>query len=639
MAKRWWMGTMAACVVSAAVPAWAQDRRTILIAEHAGLGAMLDAGKDAALAEALAMVPARIRELSLEIPEMPPDVPAMANLVLGAIAQPARMAVTWTDENQTGFWGYGVIVSVGMGNAEQAQQLDALVKLAMEKAEAPVQVRPSRAWKGMTDLVTPVGLVSFGPREAASGWRYEILAGTVEDPEAPFVGWEAPNGSENVMRLVLDPSGLEAAIDMAEQLGGQQMPPEAADMLAQVRELNLVGPGAPTLGVTMSRDTRGLHSRTVITDLWRYREELQLSDSSLDPALLATLPDDVTMASVATGGWAWVESMLEDLRGQGVPVDQFLDEFFETTGVHLIDDVIATLGETSVSYTSLSTGGGSFASTVVLMSVTDSERLGQSLEKLSTFANLAIGAIPRGGHYVRVASWEHEGVKLLSVRAQGLPIPIEITLALTDEWLIAGLTPQGVVAAARHTSDRGGGAAIAEAARAAVPRGKRLVAVSYMDTAWFAGSGYMLTQMLGTAIGSAVRSPVDPQRDPGMVVPLYHDLMAGVQPTIEVTYWDGDDMVIESRMDGSMLVGTAAGMGVVKQVAPLIAAGVAAVMVAQERGGMDPDRFRWSNLLPDQPRRLTWLARPELPLTALQRAELAVMLTDPPHPEVVPSSK
>lgn len=639
MANRRWKGTITACMVLVAAPAWAQDRRTILIAEHAGLDSMLDTGKDAALAEALAMIPARIRELSLEIPELPPDVPAMANLVLGSIARSARMAVTWTDENQTGLWGYGVIVSVGVGDVEQAQQLDALVKLAMEKAEAPVQTRPSRTWNGMTDLVTPVGLVSFGPRHAASGWRYEILAGTVEDPDAPFVGWEAPDGGRNVMRLVFDPSGLEAALDMAEQLGRQDMPPEAADMLAKVRELNLVGPGAPTLGVTMSRDATGLHSRTVITDLWRYKDELQLSESSLDPAAIAVLPDDATMASIASGGWAWVDSMLEDLRTQGLPVDQFLDEFFQTTGVHLIDDVIATLGETSVSYTSLSTGGGSFASTVVLMSVTDSERLGQSLDKLSTFANLAVGSIPRAGHYVRLASWEHDDLNLLSLRAQGLPVPVEITLALTDDWLIAGLTPQGVIAAARHTTDRGGGVAIAEAVRAAVPRGKRLVGVSYMDAPWFAGSGYMLTQMLGTAIGSAVRSPIDPQRDPGMVVPLYHDLMAGVQPTVEVTYWDGEDMVIDSHMDGSMLVGTAAAMGVVKQIAPLIAAGVGAAMVAQRQGGMNPNWSRWSHLLPDDPQTLTWLARPELPLSAVQRAELALMLSGPPYPEAVPSSR
>jgi hypothetical protein len=60
--------------------------------------------------------------------------------------------------------------------------------------------------------------------------------------------------------------------------------------------------------------------------------------------------------------------------------------------------------------------------------------------------------------------------------------------------------------------------------------------------------------LLGSALANGVRSPVDPDRDPGLIVPLYNDLKKDVHCRISYTYWKGEDKITETHSDRSTLV-------------------------------------------------------------------------------------
>jgi hypothetical protein len=104
-----------------------------------------------------------------------------------------------------------------------------------------------------------------------------------------------------------------------------------------------------------------------------------------------------------------------------------------------------------------------------------------------------------------------------------------------------------------------------------LPSDKQLTGFSYSDTARNLGDGYMVMSMLGSAISNAMRSPTDPTREPGMIVPVFNDLKKDVKPAVGFTYWRGDDLVTESHADRSVLVTGTSLAGTVVKVLPLVA--------------------------------------------------------------------
>jgi hypothetical protein len=51
-------------------------------------------------------------------------------------------------------------------------------------------------------------------------------------------------------------------------------------------------------------------------------------------------------------------------------------------------------------------------------------------------------------------------------------------------------------------------------------------------------------------------------REPGMVMPLYADLVKDTRPILAMSYWNGDDFISESRGDRSVLATLASVLGV-----------------------------------------------------------------------------
>lgn len=573
------------------LPALAQDagesfKGTVLIIDHAHLGKLFSAPKDKPVADALAMVPARLREVAREAPNMPPELPGLANMALHALTRPGRLVVSYNGENPSGgAYGYGIALSTLLPDQETGDQMHATISAMAAQSGQRIKTGPRTRFPGMSDLQTPMALVSFGPRQAAGGVRYEIIAGTMENPDAPAEALPAPAdlgapaGFEPAVRARLDLAGLDPAMQIVEGFAGQN--PEAVQGMAQLRQLGIGGKDALKLSYVVGHTKEESLSIAVVEGAGAVADKLGFSRKPLTKANLDAIPADAVDAFMRNGEENWA-AKLDQLANQNPQIKHGLDEFQSQTGVDP-RDLLGSLGGTVAFYLSDSTGGGTIGSAVAMVSLKDKARFSAAFGKLIAVANLQADKAPMGPGYIRLAPWKDGEAELVSLRFPGLPVPLEVTFAMTQNWLILGPTPQAAIAAARQASGKGGpGLTASKAFAQAFPEGKSITAISFSDTPRNMAIGYPILSMLGSGVANMVRSPVDPARDPGMLVPLYSDLRSGARARVGYTYWRGEDMVSESHADRSLLVNAAGAAGLVTKILPVIAV-PALLGAAQER--------------------------------------------------------
>ncbi len=577
-----WCGSAVAGVASVGVEQSRPDAArqiTVLSFESAGAAAVLVDPKDAALRQAFAMLPMRLAELGRELPDVPPQAMALAPRVLDMMSRPARFAVVYDGDNPSGgAFGYGAILSLEMPSEQAASAMHGEVSAMMLAAGDRIRPKASTRFQGMTDISVQLAIVSYGPRQSNGAWRYEIIAGTMNNPDAPFAGLE--DGA--VMRVAFDSSGLAPLAEMLPMLPNQD-PQTMQRVAAMLEQSGLIGEDPLRFESSWRYTATESIVRTtmrgaMVAGPWSPRGTLTTAD-------FAAIPADAHMACVGKFDLSWLRGMAGEAAEMGAPVEDALAEFEARTGVNIFDDVIDALGGTAAMYLSDSTGGGSLASGVAMVTFKDRARFISAFEKLRAMANTLADAIPVGPGYVRLAAWEYDGIDLISLRFNGLPVPLELTWAMTDRWLIAGAMPQSVIAAVRQAGGKAGEGLMANAAfAAAMPRGREVTSVSFLETQRAMRAGYPLVSMFGSAVSNAMRSPSDASRGPAMVVPTFGELRQGARAMIEYSYWEGDVLITESRGDRSVLVNAAASLGAMEPFLPLIA--IPAAIGAQQGGGM-----------------------------------------------------
>ena len=283
------------------------------------------------------------------------------------------------------------------------------------------------------------------------------------------------------------------------------------------------------------------------------------------------------------------------------PVDSrpaHIREVVEASLKRLRTDVIDCVGGSFAYYMSDSTGGGGLGSSIILIGLQDRERFlkahGKLVAKARELMEQNLHEMP--GPYLKLDSWKDGTVEMNSLRMRGLPVPFELTYAATSKWLVLGMTPQAVTAAARQCEGKGDGGIMTNPRVAEVvkSRASQLIGLKFMDTPRMVREGYTVLAMLGTAVANGVRSPIDAARDPGLVVPTPHDLLKGAKAAVTMSYWDGDALVTEGRTDRSLLVNAGGAIGFMTQLAPVIA-GVGAATFGVSKGefmGLAPQHVR-----------------------------------------------
>jgi len=130
-------------------------------------------------------------------------------------------------------------------------------------------------------------------------------------------------------------------------------------------------------------------------------------------------------------------------------------------------------------------------------------------------------------------------------------------------------------------------------------------------------SGYPLASLLGSALGNLVRSPTEP-RDPGLVVPVINDLRRDARAIAQFSYWSGEDYIVASTGDRSLLVNACGLAGAASPYLPLIAAGIGAATASKGKHGDDWSALPYDVITPEMiPGLSLWLYEQPVARTAL----------------------
>lgn len=569
--------------------------QTLLVMERADLSQLLVDPKDQRLKEALAMLPMRLQELPAEAPDMDAKGAAAINLLLSTISRPGRVGITVNAGNPAdGLFGYGLIVSAFAKDRKDAEELHSRVRDALKDIPLPPPPGGTKRFATMEDTQLPggIGRLSFGPRETPDGWRYEIIAGALDNPDAAWS--QIPRPSDAAIKPVVigrvDFAGLNNAVNMVSAFAGPQNP-DIGEGIRQAGEYGLYGTNALKVRFEYGYSKEESVGHVALENAAKYADKFLLSKESLTDADFGAVPGDATMASISRADLAMLRRVIDAARQSNPEIGPGLEQFKQMTGVDLVTDIVETLGGTVAYYTSDSTGGGGIGSVVGMVTVKDRAKFAAAHEKLVAFANSAATTAKDAGKYARVVAWKEAGIPLMSLRFAGLPVPVEVSYSLTDRWLIAGVTPQAVVAAVKQTASEGKGL-LAKSRVAELAQAHKLVSVTYLNTARMMHSGYPIASLVGSAAANAARSPAflsDAGRDPGMVTPTFADLARDVRDSVWTTRWDGESYVIDSHADRSMLVGVAGYSGTLMQFTLPIGLAAAAADAGKHSNDHDGD--------------------------------------------------
>lgn len=538
----------------------------VLVVEHMGLSSMMVDGKDQAFKRALEMITARVDELPGQIPDMSPEASRYINLALRTLARPTRFAATYTSGAPTGgLYNYGFQLSTLMDSKEQAEDLHRSVRTLMDMADIEINLKPSQRFASMVEGPAGIGTLAMGPRasgaEGQGPWRFETHFGTIGDPDGAAATLPAVTGMTPMIRGRIDLSGLTPAVKMLQGMAKNE--PEAQEAIEMARGFGLFG--ADGVKAHFAAGTTDTHtvSRLVIENAAAHKAQWYLNDQPLSAESIAAIPADAITATMLRADFDWLNDLINFAKGHEPDIGDALEDFHEFTGVELQNDLIANIGGAVGFYQAPSTGGGGMLSSVLLVSFKDREKFVAAHDKLVKLAhNLADEHFPLGPGHIRFTPWTDQGNTMISLRFNGLPVPLELTYAPLKDWLVISITPQGAMVAARQATGKGD-----RGLRSSPTLGPTLESLpanatgfSVTDTRAKLADGYGIISLVGSAVSNMVRSPHE-ARDPGVIVPTFNELAKDVKPSLTWMHWDDGRFVIESKGDRSMLVNAAASVG------------------------------------------------------------------------------
>lgn len=552
---------LAASAVLAAGTAWAQP---LLVVQTAPMSELAPDPADAGLVRAVGMLPARVEELSSEIPDLDRSVTQLVAHVMRTVSRPMTLAIVHDPNGGGPTMGYGAVLSFEMDSEESAIDLqrELIGALAMS-GEAP-EPEPAPQAEGMMQLVPPDGPpIVFGPRQAGGAWRYEVHVGFVEQSWDLLKPADKLHHGQAVARMSLDLEALSPVLEFARHQGDQQGNPMISKVLDDVAAAGIAGDGAMSIDIAMSYQDD--HSLTTVRmeELGKLWSMLSLPTGAIDRDHFKLVPADAWTASFSRFDLEMLRAIVDKLEEYEVPARQYVQYFAESTGVDLFADIVEPLGGDAIIYRSESTGGGGLLSSVMLLQVRDHDKVLATNQKLTDLANMMTMMIPIAGKYVRIVPWNYDGdVSLYSLRFQGVPVPLEITFGYEGDWMVVAPTPQGAIAAVRQIRGEGDdGLGTVRAFTSQLPRGQGIYSASFVNAERVAHAGYGMTALIGSGLANMARSPWDRSRDPGLVVPPYNDLKKTLRSSVSWSYWDGSTLEYRSVAGRSMLGNMVVGIG------------------------------------------------------------------------------
>jgi hypothetical protein len=549
----------------------------------------LPSPKDAGLVRALGMLDARLGELPLELADQmsgAPMPPAMFGL-LGRMALGRKSLRVFSMPEAP--MPFAVRLEMDEGSPEAAQRFADSVFSILEEMGAPLG--PVGA-NGLAMLELPDGPpIDLG----AAGGAFIVDFGRAASGPGVARAGLLPNGAKPMMSMYLD---VGSAVELMSAFAAEFEPDAGSEMIDVFDSLGLAN-----MSIDMAMGMDDVRSHTVV-HMPGYGATMR-SNGMLATRMLAAedfgiVPRDAEWAMLATmNASGTLEYMLSLVQAQLTEegVDDPIAMLAAETGFDLRTDVVNHLGSVLALYSSKTTGGGGMFSTVAVVELANKEGFAATLLRAKDMVD-NLGATQAMG-YVRVRTFTSGDDTLHSLVFPGMPIPLEVTLALGEKHLVVGLTPQAVLGALGQIRSGDGGLMANAAFTAQLPADPvGAASVQFVDSVAMASDAYGLTSLLCSALANATRSP-GTSRDAGIVMPTYAEFMTGALATVTVARVEGDDYIERAHGDRSMLVNTAGALGMIASspIGTLFGLGIATAMISEARSNAGMAEWEAANEL------------------------------------------
>lgn len=402
---------------------------------------------------------------------------------------------------------------------------------------------------------TPIGNLTLRAEDVAGKSSMVARLGAEEAAQTAVQTFDLPTGSSAILsaQIHLQRLGNFVAQMIAEE------EPEFGEIIEKYR---WVIDEAPLMNVAYGNTSSHqlLTSRLVSGKPWLSRLGMN-PEHTFSEDDFAIIPMDATIVSAFPFELGFILDFVDAAIEEAGERDPFV-EINEQLGFDVRGDVLENVGPRMFYYQSDTTGGGGFLSAVLITELHDPARLAKTHGELVERLNGMAAQEARG--YVRIRPWELDGQTIFSLATPGLPVPFEPSWTIAGDRLVIATSPVGISGAVRQLASSGmsinDNSDFREAILKHLPEGGAASA-TFSDTARFAKQGYSGTNLLLSGLANAVRSPSDPSREPGILMPEFSKFAAGIHPMGAVEYWDGDDYVSVMRMDGSSIVGVSEMLG------------------------------------------------------------------------------
>ena len=512
-----------------------------------GLDALLSDPRDAGLKRALRMADARLVELQDEFSQLRLP-PGGVELLLELLGSPLELAVDLDSPGTDAGTNSGaspvafaldVRPSSPNAAANLGERLERLLSVLILDPTNPVQDMP-----GMRVFETPAGDFRFGTPTGAEELRMRF--GELSGDGLNLSRCELPMGVRPALAMTVNLTEVTGAIDA--QLAGE---PDADSIRSVLTLLGLHAEHAVTLRFAFGHGEDRAHAVVRLdncAELWL--QEGLLSPEPLTQDELRMLPADATVASISKVS---PQAFLDGLSLAASGSKGMLDDLQEALGIDIRADILDHLGTTCGSYLSEAGGGGGLASMTAFIAATNEEGLLTTVQRIAAWASEeAVGK-------VRLREWQHEGARCFTLTFPGLPVPIEPTFSFAQGYLIVSATPSGLMAAVEQATGDGPGLLTAPSVRqSSVASFENITAFSFQDTRARIRGGYGVSSLLFSSLANAVRSPLGDDREPGILMPPYGQLIENAQPRIVVTRIVGSDYVVTAEGDRSLVANVTA---------------------------------------------------------------------------------
>ncbi len=508
---------------------------------------MLSHPKDAGLLRILELLPARIEALAVENGEqVPPGLVAMiADLITAG--KTLRIATGSPD----GPIPIQASFSFDATNAEEAGARNEYLMSMLRGSGAPLGEQMA---SGLYSLEIPipmlVGIGTIGNEFVVTVGTDSPLPATIAAPSLPYdispdwqmsmqlgklyemIGSMAPVGSDEAEMFSMFSSSLGSLnFSMA---GGHD---------AERSYTTLIQGGA----ARMAREANAMPSSGISA------QDLGLipADAQLAVLMKVNLEASVDM------GLNMVAPILEQAasREGDTGIDDPLALLAQMTGLDLRADFFPHLGETMGFYMSDSTGGGTMASAVAIVEITNAQGMHDFIDQICELMSPMWQDAQMHGLTIQRSTVNADGVELNTMTFPGMPIPVEPTYALMDKWLVFGLSPQATRAAVWQI--RSGTPGLRDNPRfveqaQALNASDSAMVVEFFDAPALLADGYTWMNLLMSAAANGLRTGGSP--DPGMLLDPYPVLAQDAKAWLQVSTYEGDDLVARAASDASMMV-------------------------------------------------------------------------------------